>query len=71
MRHALILTTLALGLAACAPVYEGGNSDSVIFSWQNSSVARATEEAQKHCSKYGKNARLHQRSGYILTYDCI
>jgi outer membrane biogenesis lipoprotein LolB len=60
-------------LAACAPKLAAGTEAGGIvgsYGWQ---PAQALQEAQKHCEKYGKAARVSSQNDLQdnMTFDCV
>jgi hypothetical protein len=70
--RALILLA-AIGLSACAPkLVQGTEAGGIVgsYGWK---PGQALAEAQKHCQKYGKSARVSSQNDLQdnMTFDCV
>lgn len=64
-----------LGATPASITIWAGNTDDILIGVSRVSDATVTDLAQRHCQKYGKNARRHLQSRRYydreITFDCV
>ena len=72
MRSTVLLAVVLLGACATPHVISGTEAGGIVgsYGWK---PGEALQEADKHCKKYGKSARVTSQNDLQdnMTFDCV